>query len=131
MYALISISIFLILYILCKYNYKYRKLLIGASTLISIIYICWRFTTIPYSNGLTSFLLGILLYSSEVLGLIAFFNFLYLFNKNYVLEIKPLNNFPNLNIPFVDVLICTYNEPLDLLEKTIAACINLDRKSVV
>ena len=30
------------------------------------------------------------------------------------------------NIPSVDVLICTYNEPLNLLQKTIIASKNLD-----
>ena len=49
----------------------------------------------------------------------------YLFAKKYKLELKTLDNFKNGNIPSVDVLICTYNEPLSLLEKTIAASTNL------
>ena len=50
----------------------------------------------------------------------------YLFTKKYKLELKTLKDFDGVNIPYVDVLICTYNEPLNLLEKTIAACTNLE-----
>ena len=71
-------------------------------------------------------MLGFVLFTAEVLGLIAFFNFQYLFTSKYKLELKTLNDFEDKNIPFVDVLICTYNEPLQLLEKTIAACTNLE-----
>ncbi len=61
-----------------------------------------------------------------MLGLIAFLDFVYLFTKKYKLELKTLDDFDYGKIPSVDVLICTYNEPLSLLEKTIAACINLE-----
>ena len=71
-------------------------------------------------------MLGFVLFTAEVLGLIAFFNFQYLFTSKYKLELKTLNDFEDKNTPFVDVLICTYNEPLQLLEKTIAACTNLE-----
>ncbi|MBS4956066.1 MAG: glycosyltransferase [Clostridium sp.] len=37
-----------------------------------------------------------------------------------------MNNYPPENIPSVDLLICTYNEPLDLLQKTIIASKKLD-----
>ena len=60
------------------------------------------------------------------MALISFLNFKYLFTKKYKLELKTLDDFQYGNIPYVDVLICTYNEPLYLLEKTIAASTNLD-----
>ena len=73
-----------------------------------------------------SFILGISLYCAEILGLISFINFQYLFSKNHKLENKSLNNYTMENIPSVDVLICTYNEPLDLLQKTIIASKKLE-----
>lgn len=73
-----------------------------------------------------SFILGISLYCAEILGLISFINFQYLFSKNHKLENKSLNNYTMENIPSVDVLICAYNEPLDLLQKTIIASKKLE-----
>ena len=73
-----------------------------------------------------SFILGISLYCAEILELISFINFQYLFSKNHKLENKSLNNYTMENIPSVDVLICTYNEPLDLLQKTIIASKKLE-----
>lgn len=126
MYFFIMIFILFLSYIISKKNPNLKKYLMIISSIICLIYITWRVTVIPINNGLTSFLLGLLLFSSELLGLIAFFNFQFLFYKNYKLEIKTLDEFDSNTIPFVDVLICTYNEPLNLLEKTIAACLNLN-----
>ncbi|WP_133015619.1 glycosyltransferase [Clostridium cuniculi] len=126
MYLIISILALLISFIIATLKPKYRKILIITNSIISIIYIIWRFTVIPINHGIMSFIFGILLYSAEILGLISFINFQYLFSKNYKLESKSLNNYAPENIPSVDVLICTYNEPLDLLQKTIIASKNLD-----
>ena len=125
MYLFITLSLLLITSFLSRKNSSYRILLIIVNTTISLIYIIWRITVIPIHDGLISFILGITLYLAELLGLIAFFNFQYLFAKKYKLELKTLNDFSNKNIPNVDVLICTYNEPLALLEKTIAAATNM------
>lgn len=126
MYLIISILALLISFIIAILKPKYRKIPIITTSIISIIYIIWRFTVVPINHGIMSFIFGILLYSAEILGLISFINFQYLFSKNYNLESKSLNNYTPENIPSVDVLICTYNEPLDLLQKTIIASKNLD-----
>ena len=125
MYFFIMFSLLLVTYFLSRKNANYRFLLIIVNTIISLIYIIWRITVIPTNNGILSFILGIILYLAELLGLIAFFNFQYIFAKKYKLKLKTLDNFRSGNIPNVDVLICTYNEPLSLLEKTIAASTNL------
>ena len=125
MYALIITFILLFTYMISKQKKEYRKFLIVVNGFVCIVYIIWRFFTIPINSGITSFILGVTLFSAELLGLIAFFNFNYLFTKKYKLELKTLEDFNKSNIPYVDVLICTYNEPLNLLEKTIAACTNL------
>lgn len=126
MYALIMVITLLLSYIVSKQKVEYRKILIFINAVVCCIYIIWRITVIPIHSGIISFLLGITLFLAEALGLISFLNFKYLFTKKYKLELKTLDDFQYGNIPYVDVLICTYNEPLYLLEKTIAASTNLD-----
>ena len=126
MYALIMVITLLLSYIVSKQKVEYRKILIFINAVVCGIYIIWRITVIPIHSGIISFLLGITLFLAEALGLISFLNFKYLFTKKYKLELKTLDDFQYGNIPYVDVLICTYNEPLYLLEKTIAASTNLD-----
>ena len=119
------LALLLVTSFLSRKNSNYRVLLIIVNTIVSLVYIIWRITVIPTNNGIFSFILGITLYLAELLGLIAFFNFQYIFTKKYKLELKTLDNYTLGDIPSVDVLICTYNEPLSLLEKTIAASTNL------
>lgn len=126
MYALIMVITLLLSYIVSKQKVEYRKILIFINSVVCCIYIIWRITVIPIHSGIISFLLGITLFLAEALGLISFLNFKYLFTKKYKLELKTLDDFQYGTIPYVDVLICTYNEPLYLLEKTIAASTNLD-----
>ena len=108
MYLFIMLSLLLVTSFLYRKNSNYRVLLIIVNTIISLVYIIWRITVIPTNNGIFSFILGITLYFAELLGLIAFFNFQYIFAKNYKLELKTLDNYSFENIPSVDVLICTY-----------------------
>ena len=124
-YTIIMCFLLVISYFIAKINLSYRKGIILVNTVVSITYIIWRITVIPIHSGVFSFVIGVMLYSAEFLGVIAFFNFQYLFYKKYKLKVKTLDVYKNEEIPFVDILICTYNEPLYLLEKTMAACINL------
>lgn len=126
MYALIMTFILTFSYVISRQKKEYRKIFIIANGLVCITYIVWRFFTIPINTGTTSFILGSILFSAELLGLISYLNFNYLFTKKYKLELKTLDDFKEGYIPYIDVLICTYNEPLNLLEKTIAACTNLN-----
>lgn len=105
---------------------KFRAGLIVITSIVCLVYILWRATVIPFHNGPWPMVLGILLYFAEILGLLSFFNFQYLFLKKYCLKKKTLTEFHNRELPFVDVLICTYNEPLPLLEMTIAAAASMD-----
>lgn len=124
MYFIVTILMLFISFILSKWKPEFRKFLIITTTLISIVYIIWRITVIP-TNNLSNFIFGILLYIAEIIGLSQFFIFQFLFARKYKLKKKMLEDFHG-NIPTVDVLICTYNESVDLLEKTILAAINLD-----
>lgn len=105
---------------------KFRADLIVVTSIAYLVDILWRATVIPFHNGIGAMLLGTVLYLAEILGLLSFYNFQYLFLKKYRLEKKTLAEFGNRELPFVDVPICTYNEPLPLLEMTIAAAANMD-----
>ena len=125
LYLIISVALLLLTFLLSLFKQSFRKLLIFVNAIISILYILWRITVLP-TNSLISFILGITLYSAELLGLVAFLNFQFLFTKKYKLTPRSLKDFEDGEIPTVDVLICTYNEPLELLKKTIIASKNLN-----
>ncbi len=124
MYLIISIILLICTYTISKIEPKYRKILIISNSIVSLVYIMWRITTLSYYSVL-SFILSVALLIAEILGLMQLFTFQYLFMKKYQVEIKTLNDFGNKDLPNVDILICTYNEGVNLLEKTIAAAKNM------
>lgn len=122
----IIILLLTIFYLLAKKYPKANKYLIIFNTLICFKYIIWRITTIPINSSFTSLLLGLTLYIAELLGLTSFFIFQFLFINRSKYIPKDFNYSDTKSIPSIDVLICTYNEPMYLLEKNIAACTNLE-----
>lgn len=124
MYLIISIILLICTYTISKIQPKYRKILIISNSIVSLVYIMWRITTLSYYSVL-SFILSVALLIAEIMGLMQFFTFQYLFMKKYQVELKTLNDFGNNDMPNVDILICTYNEGVNLLEKTIAAAKNI------
>lgn len=125
-YAFVMTILLLGSWMLSRRDRCYRNLLIGVSTLSYLVYLAWRVTTIPLHDGPISLLAGLLLFLAELMGSVAFFNFQYLFTGKTTPEKKTLTAYDGGAVPTVDVLICTYNEPLYLLEMTIAAAVNLD-----
>lgn len=124
-YFIIAVVLLLVSFVLAKIKPEYRRLLIIISSVITITYIVWRFTTVP-SNSVLNFALGAILLISELIGVSQFFIFEYLFTKNYKLKQRTLSDFAEDKIPEVDVLICTYNEPLKLVEKTMLAATQMN-----
>ena len=102
-------------------NNKNVKLLIIVDIIISTIYILWRGTVIPTNLGIVSFILGLILFVCEFIGFMNFMNFQFIFFGKYKIIRKDLSVYNLDEAPLVDVLICTYNESLQLLEKTIIA----------
>ena len=123
-YLIVAMGILLISFILAKIKPDLRKILIVVSIIICVIYIVWRLTTVP-SNSILSDVLGGVLVIAELIGLDQFFTFQYLFMKKHVVKRKSLADFSYNDIPIVDVLICTYNEPVKLVEKTMLAALNM------
>lgn len=125
-YLAVMLALLVAGFTVSKINSQYRKGLILISAAACTVYIVWRLSAIPLHSGWVSLILGILLYLAEIIGLISFFNFQFLFMGNYKIRQQTLDAFSPEPVPFVDVLICTYNEPFHLLEMTMAGALNLD-----
>jgi len=101
---------------------KERKLLkyfIALAMLVQVVYMTWRLLfTIPTQNA-TGFIFGILLFLAEFLAFIQSTTHRIMFLKDYQLKTKSLADLKIL--PTVDILIATYNEPVEVLRNTMAA----------
>ncbi len=102
-----------------------EKFLIIIVLLINTIYIIVRFLSIPIFEGWQSFIIGTSLFVAEFLGFFAYIIYVYVFTGKRHIESKTLADL-NGYIPRVDVFICTYNEDINLLTKTIMAAKKLD-----
>lgn len=123
-YLPITVGILLLTYGLAIWKPNIRQPLIYANTAVCIIYLLYRITVIP-RQGLISISLGILLFIAELIGFVQFFNFQFLFLHPYDLKHKDMSVFTDVP-PFVDILICTYNEPVELVRKTLAAAMLME-----
>lgn len=93
--------------------------------LLTGIYVIWRlFFTLPISYGVLSLILGGVLLVVEMMGIFDFFLHFIGITK-LVIPTKPILN-EDCEYPHVDVFIATYNEPEDILYKTIIGCKNMD-----
>lgn len=101
-----------------------RKFLVFLTILASAIYILWRLIrTIPFQYGIVSTICGLILLFVEIIG---FFEMIVHFSQlsNIIIPKFPKTN--PCDYPEVDVFISTYNEPPELLYKTINACQHMD-----
>lgn len=88
--------------------------------LCTCIYLIWRgFFTIPFEFGVVSVVAGLALFIVEFLGMLE--ALVHYFNM-YTVEAHPVPEIPEDKFPHVDIFISTYNEPEDLLFKTINGC---------
>ena len=90
----------------------------------TILYLYWRiFYTVPTDSGILSLVAGIALLVVEILGMLE--AFVHYFNMSNIRYPK----FPKVepeDYPEVDVLIATYNEPIEILYRTINGCVHMD-----
>lgn len=103
---------------------KKNRILIALTIVSTIIYLIWRtFFTLPYGEGTFSFIWGIILIIFEFFGLLeSIIHFKDMYNIEYPKRPKILDE----EYPHVDVFIATYNEPVELLYKTVNGCLNMD-----
>lgn len=101
-----------------------RKTLVVLTIIANIIYIIWRiFYTIPQGAGWISLFFAISLLIIEVVGMMEMFVHFYGMTNIHIPELPEIDE----DIyPHVDVLIATYNEPIDLVQKTINGCLRMD-----
>lgn len=92
--------------------------------IFTCIYLTWRLLfTIPLEHGVVSIVAGLSLFIVEFLGMLEAMVHYYNMHKveNYALPDVPEERFPH-----VDIFIATYNEPRDILYKTVNGCLNMD-----
>lgn len=101
-----------------------NKFLILGTIVSSAIYLIWRiFFTIPFENGMIALVCGIFLLLVEIVGMMeAAIHYYSMSNIEY--PTKP--DVSESLFPDVDVFIATYNEPVELLYKTVNGCVNMD-----
>lgn len=102
---------------------KYMKLLVLIFYLaMNLAYLGWRtFWTLPLTCGWVSIIAGFTLLWAEGFG---FLEMTLFYLAIFRVEKSSIPSYVG-NYPDVDVLIATYNEPLDLLYKTINGCLNM------
>jgi len=93
------------------------------SILFTIIYLGWRIIySVPVRSGILAVAGNIILLIVEVFG---FAESLILFYHSFHLKEHPLPVIPEDLYPEVDVFIATYNEPEELLRRTINGCLHM------
>ena len=98
---------------------KYLKYFIAFAIILQFIYIGWRaLYTIP-THLVLGMIFGILLFLAEFMGMFQSTTHRLMFLKEYQPPVKTLSDLDEL--PSVDILITTYNEPVSILQNTVAA----------
>ena len=121
----VAFVIILLLYIASKNNLKCKKYLTISVFVLYTTYIILRVFSIPITYGFTSGFLGMALFISELIGFFAFAVYIYIFYSPKKEQIVTID-ISNPNLPSVDVLICTYNEPVELVTATVIGAIDLE-----
>ncbi len=90
----------------------------------TLLYLYWRiFYTVPTESGILSLVAGIALLVVEILGMLE--AFVHYFNMSNIKYPKLPKVEPE-DYPEVDVLVATYNEPIEILYRTINGCVHMD-----
>ena len=99
------------------------KICLILGTWITLIYLCWRIVfSIPFEAGVLAIIANLLLLIVEIVG---FAESLILYRNLMGRRTYPLPEIPEDAWPDVDIFIATYNEPPELLRKTLNGCVHL------
>lgn len=102
---------------------KLRQGALILSMFFTILYLIWRIRfSVPIASGILPIIGNILLLIVEILG---FFESLVLYRNLMQMKEPPLPVIAEEEYPDVDIFIATYNEPAELLRKTINGCSHL------
>lgn len=102
-----------------------RMVALAIATVVVVRYVYWRATeTLPPVSDLASFIPGIMLYAAELYSVIMLG--LSLFVVAHPRPERATPPIPAVGAPSVDVFIPSYNEPAELLERTLTAALSMD-----
>ena len=124
LYALTAVGMIILTAVAVKRRRIKKYWIVLVNLVITLIYLTWRLSVVPLWS-VTEFLLGVLLLGAELLGIVQFIISQSLLAGEYRVKKRTLGDFSG-KVPDVDVLICTYNEPVSLVEATVLAALNLD-----
>jgi len=121
--SLLMIAITFFLYFLSKKNLS-RNILGILGLFLSSVYIFWRiFYTLPDIRTF-DFIFAFMLIFFETIALGQNFVLRMLFSRHESVLVERTH--PFIEKPLVDIIISTYNEPEDILKRTIVGCLNID-----
>ncbi len=104
-------------------DYYLVVIMIGLSMFFTTVYLLWRiFYSIAYEAGVISIASNIILLVIEILG---FFETCIHYSNAWGRNSHPLPEIKKNEYPEVDIFIASYNEPAELLYKTINGCKHL------
>lgn len=102
-----------------------RRPLMVAYLVAAVIYLVWRpLYSIPWhADNPWATIIGVAFYAVEIWGFTQIFNFIMMFwTRPASHQARPLPANP----PSVDIFLATYNEPVELLERSVVAALQLD-----
>ncbi|SMP46067.1 cellulase family glycosylhydrolase [Fibrobacter sp. UWB10] len=108
-----------------KFNSKPSKVILSdlflfSSSFCTLIYLCWRVScSIPFAYGWIAIIGSCILLVIEILG---FCESMIHYSSMLKFREHPLPKIADEDYPDVDIFISTYNEPPELLRKTIIGC---------
>ncbi len=103
-----------------SFVYVFTRLILILSAVSTLIYLCWRVGySVPVEYGPLAVVGNILLLIVELLG---FIESIILYGNLLGMRTYALPQIPEDAFPEVDVFIATYNEPTDLLRRTVNGC---------
>src|SRR5690625_5006859 len=120
----LSATLFLVLVILMRLPKKgfFRVLFMGTASFIVLRYIVWRTSgTIPPAHDVLSFIPGVMLYGAELYAICMFFISMFVVVDPMRRPRVSLTQEEQADLPTVDVLVPTYDEPAHILAATLSA----------
>lgn len=120
----LSAALFLAALVLMKLPRRgfFRVLFIGTASFVVLRYFVWRTTnTIPPSHDLFSFIPGLMLYGAELYAMLMFIISVFIVVDPMRRKVVPLQEDKKEELPSVDVLVPTYDEPPYILAATLSA----------
>ena len=123
--TIVSLVLLTILwFLIAKFKVKTRNSFAIYATVLQLAYLIWRIGfTIP-ANNVFGLIFAVALILAEILGFIQVSTYRLLFSRKPNRYNKNLSDLDN--IPSVDIMITTYNEPEKVIRRTVAAASGID-----